>query len=366
MTTRRQLLQSFLATMAALALQSGAWALSPFAKPQSLPEYGKDAPPSTLNEDCTGPTRIKVVGVGGSGCNAVDTLMTRGFGKVPGLELICANTDAQSLSRSRVHKNIQLGESGLGTGGRVDLGRQATEGKEAEIRATLAGTDLLFVIAGLGGGTGSGAAPVLARLARDMGILTVGLVTQPFGFEGEHCLNNATVGSAELEAHADALILVPNDKLLDVLGEHATQEEAFAHVDAMLANIIGGIAEILNVPSSINVDFEDLRWVLGESGKVMMGTAVAVGAERARIAAEQALASPWLAGMDISGAQNAVAIITASKSSLMLSESKLVMNIVRFHVGPDAHVIYGTNYDDSLNDEIRVTFVATGFPSERG
>jgi cell division protein FtsZ len=162
------------------------------------------------------------------------------------------------------------------------------------------------------------------------------------------------------------LIVVPNDKLLDVLGEDVSQETAFAHIDDMLASIVGGIAEILNVPSSINVDFEDLRWVLGERGKVMIGTAVAVGTERARIAAGQALASPWLVGKDISGAQNALAVITASRGSLMLSESKLVMNIVRSHVGPDAHVIYGTNYDDSLNDEIRVTFVATGFPSERG
>jgi cell division protein FtsZ len=217
----------------------------------------------------------------------------------------------------------------------------------------------------MGGGTGTGAAPVIARVAREMGILTVGVVTKPFEFEGKRRMDNADSGLSELEANVDSLIVVLNEKLLEVLGDDATQDEAFAHANDVLKNAVGGIAEIINVPGHVNVDFEDVRTVMGEPGKAMMGTAVASGPDRARIAAEQAVACPLLEGIDLSGAKGVLVLITAAKGSLKLSESKLAMNTIRAYASPDAHVIYGTAYDDNLGDQIRVTVVATGLSRQR-
>ena len=219
---------------------------------------------------------------------------------------------------------------------------------------------MLFITAGMGGGTGTGAAPVIARIAKEMGILTVGVVTKPFDWEGGRRMTNADNGLAELEANVDSLIVVLNEKLLEVLGDDITQDEAFAHANDVLKNAVGGIAEIINVPGHVNVDFEDVRTVMGEPGKAMMGTAVANGPDRARIAAEQAVACPLLEGIDLSGAKGVLVLITAAKGSLKLSESKLAMNTIRAYASPDAHVIYGTAYDDNLGDEVRVTVVATG------
>ena len=219
---------------------------------------------------------------------------------------------------------------------------------------------MLFITAGMGGGTGTGAAPVIARVAKEMGILTVGVVTKPFDWEGGRRMTNADNGLAELEANVDSLIVVLNEKLLEVLGDDITQDEAFAHANDVLKNAVGGIAEIINVPGHVNVDFEDVRTVMGEPGKAMMGTAVANGPDRARIAAEQAVACPLLEGIDLSGAKGVLVLITAAKGSLKLSESKLAMNTIRAYASPDAHVIYGTAYDDNLGDEVRVTVVATG------
>ena len=219
---------------------------------------------------------------------------------------------------------------------------------------------MLFITAGMGGGTGTGAAPVIARVAREMGILTVGVVTKPFDFEGGRRMNIADTGLAELEVNVDSLIVVLNEKLEEVLGDDITQDEAFAHANDVLKNAVGGIAEIINVPAHMNVDFEDVRTVMGEPGKAMMGTATSGGPDRARIAAEQAVACPLLEGVDLSGAKGVLVLITASKGSLKLSESKLAMNTIRAFASPDALVIYGTAYDDSLGDDIRVTVVATG------
>ena len=219
---------------------------------------------------------------------------------------------------------------------------------------------MLFITAGMGGGTGTGAAPVIARVAKEMGILTVGVVTKPFDWEGGRRMTNADQGLAELEANVDSLIVVLNEKLLEVLGDDVTQDEAFAHANDVLKNAVGGIAEIINVPGHVNVDFEDVRTVMGEPGKAMMGTALAAGPDRARIAAEQAVACPLLEGIDLSGAKGVLVLITAAKGSLKLSESKLAMNTIRAYASPDAHVIYGTAYDDDLGDQIRVTVVATG------
>ena len=302
-------------------------------------------------------TQIKVIGVGGGGGNAVGHMMACG---VQGVEFICANTDAQALSRGNTHKTIQLGGTGLGAGSKPDRGRDAAELAVDEIRSAIDGAHMLFITAGMGGGTGTGAAPVIARVAKEMGILTVGVVTKPFEFEGSRRMANADAGLAELEANVDSLIVVLNEKLLDVLGEEVSQDDAFAHANDVLKNAVGGIAEIINEYGSINVDFEDVRTVMGEPGKAMMGTAVASGPDRARIAAEQAVACPLLEGIDLSGAKGVLVLLTATRGSLKLNESKLAMNTIRAYAAPDAHVIFGAAYDEKLGDDIRVTVVATG------
>lgn len=302
-------------------------------------------------------TQIKVIGVGGGGGNAVAHMIASA---VQGVEFICANTDAQALSSSDAHRVIQLGNTGLGAGSKPEKARDAAELAIEHIREAIQGAHMLFITAGMGGGTGTGAAPVIARVAREMGILTVGVVTKPFEFEGPRRMSNADNGMAELEANVDSLIVVLNEKLLEVMGDDATQDEAFAHANDVLKNAVGGIAEIINVPGHVNVDFEDVRTVMGEPGKAMMGTALAAGPDRARIAAEHAVACPLLEGIDLSGAKGVLVLISAAKGSLKLSESKLAMNTIRAYASPDAHVIYGTAYDDNLGDQIRVTVVATG------
>jgi cell division protein FtsZ len=284
---------------------------------------------------------------------------------VQGVEFVTANTDAQALRVSNAHKVIQLGSSGLGAGSKPERGREAAEAAVDDIRLALEGTNMLFVTAGMGGGTGTGAAPVVARVAREMGILTVGVVTKPFEFEGSRRMGNAEAGLAELEANVDSLIVVLNEKLMDVLGEDASQDEAFAFANDVLKNSVGGIAEIINVEALVNVDFEDVRTVMSETGKAMMGTAAASGPDRARIAAEQAVACPLLEGVDMSGAKGVLVLITAAKGGLKLSESREAMNTIRKFASPDAHVIYGTAYDENLGDQIRVTVVATGLAGSR-
>ena len=302
-------------------------------------------------------TQIKVIGVGGGGSNAVDHMISR---QVQGVEFVCANTDAQALSRTLAGAAIQLGNSGLGAGSKPDKGREAAEAASDDIRQAIRGAHMLFITAGMGGGTGTGAAPVIARIAKDMGILTVAVVTKPFDWEGGRRMTNAEAGLAELEANVDSLVVVLNEKLLEVLGDDITQEEAFAQANDVLKNAVGGIAEIINNYGNVNVDFEDVRTVMGEPGKAMMGTATASGPDRARIAAEQAVACPLLEGIDLSGAKGVLVLVTASKGSLKLNESKEAMNTIRAYASPEAHTIYGAAYDDALGDEIRVTVVATG------
>ena len=302
-------------------------------------------------------TQIKVIGVGGGGSNAVEHMIAR---SVQGVEFVSANTDAQALTRSSAHRTIQLGQSGLGAGSKPDKGREAAEAAVDDIRAAISGAHMLFITAGMGGGTGTGAAPVIARVAKEMGILTVGVVTKPFDWEGGRRMSNADNGLAELEANVDSLIVVLNEKLLEVLGDDITQDEAFAHANDVLKNAVGGIAEIINEYGHVNVDFEDVRTVMGEPGKAMMGTATASGPDRPRVAAGQAVACPLLEGIDLSGAKGVLVLVTAAKGSLKLSESRLAMSTINAYASPDAHVIYGAAYDDSLGEEIRVTVVATG------
>jgi cell division protein FtsZ len=302
-------------------------------------------------------TQIKVIGVGGGGGNAVEYMMQRG---VQGVEFICANTDAQALSRCSAQRVVQLGSTGLGAGSKPEKAREAAEAAIDDIRASIEGAHMLFITAGMGGGTGTGAAPVIARVAKEMGILTVGVVTKPFDWEGVRRMGNADNGLKELEEHVDSLIVVLNEKLLDVLGDDITQDEAFGQANDVLKNAVGGIAEIINDYGNVNVDFEDVRTVMGEPGKAMMGTATATGPDRARIAAEQAVACPLLEGADLKGAKGVLVLVTASKGTLKLKESKEAMTAIKAYAAEDAHVIYGAAYDDSLGEAIRVTVVATG------
>ena len=302
-------------------------------------------------------TQIKVIGVGGGGGNAVEYMMQRG---VQGVEFICANTDAQALSRSSAQRVVQLGTTGLGAGSKPEKARDAAEAAIEDIRASIQGAHMLFITAGMGGGTGTGAAPVIARVAKEMGILTVGVVTKPFEWEGVRRMGNADNGLKELEAHVDSLIVVLNENLLDVLGDDITQDEAFGQANDVLKNAVGGIAEIINDYGNVNVDFEDVRTVMGEPGKAMMGTATATGPDRARLAAEQAVACPLLEGADLKGAKGVLVLVTASKGTLKLKESKEAMTAIKAYAAEDAHVIYGAAYDDSLGEAIRVTVVATG------
>ena len=305
-------------------------------------------------------TQIKVIGIGGGGGNAVEHMIAQG---VQGVQFVCANTDAQALNRSRATDLVQLGSSGLGAGSKPDVGRHAAEEAVDRIRESIAGAHMLFITAGMGGGTGTGAAPVIARVAKEMGILTVGVVTKPFEFEGKRRCTQADHGVAELEANVDSLIVVLNEKLLEVLGDDVTQEQAFAHANDVLKNAVGGISDIIHVPGLVNVDFEDVKTVMSEPGKAMMGTAQAGGPDRANKAAELAVACPLLEGIDLSGARGVLVLIAASKQTFKLSESKNAMNTIRRYAADDAHVIFGTAYDEGLGDQLRVTVIATGLSS---
>jgi cell division protein FtsZ len=308
-------------------------------------------------------TKIKVIGVGGGGSNAVEHMMKQGMS---GVEFVCANTDAQALNRSTAQHVIQLGRNGLGAGGKPEVGKAAAEEAIDDIRAALEGTHMVFVTAGMGGGTGTGAAPVVARVAKEMGILTVGVVTKPFEFEGKRRSKQADAGSAELEANVDSLIVVLNEKLLEVLGDDITQDEAFSKANDVLRNAVGGISDIIHMDALVNVDFEDVKTVMSEPGKAMMGTAMASGPDRATKAAEAAVACPLLEGIDLSGARGVLVLLVASRATFKLQESRNAMNTIKRYAADEAHVIYGAAYDESLGDQMRVTVIATGLnPGKR-
>ena len=307
-------------------------------------------------------TQIKVIGVGGGGGNAVEHMIGEG---VQGVDFVCANTDAQALNRSAAHQLIQLGTTGLGAGAKPEAGKAAAEEAVDLIRGAIEGAHMLFITAGMGGGTGTGAAPVIARVAKEMGILTVGVVTKPFEFEGNRRMKSADSGVAELEANVDSLIVILNDKLLDVLGDDITQDQAFAYANDVLKNAVGGISDIIHMPGLVNVDFEDVKTVMSEPGKAMMGTAIASGPDRANKAAEAAVACPLLEGIDLSGARGVLVLIAANRSTFKLAESRNAMNCIRRYAAEDAHVIYGTAYDESLGDQLRVTVIATGLSPTR-
>ena len=305
-------------------------------------------------------TTIKVIGVGGGGGNAVAHMIDQG---VEGVDFIVANTDAQALNRSSASSLVQLGSKGLGAGGKPEVGRAAAEDAIENIRGAIEGANMLFITAGMGGGTGTGAAGVIARVAREMGILTVGVVTKPFDFEGPRRRKQADQGVAELEANVDSLIVVLNEKLLEVMGDDVTQEAAFAHANDVLKNAVGGISDIIHMDALVNVDFEDVKTVMSEPGKAMMGTGNGAGPDRAKKAAEAAVACPLLEGIDLSGARGVLVLIAASKDTFKLRESKVAMDTIRLYAAEDAHVIYGAAFDESLGDQMRVTVIATGLSS---
>ena len=300
-------------------------------------------------------TVIKVVGVGGAGGNAVQHMINKG---VSGVEFIAANTDAQALAASGANNIIQIGDSGLGAGMRPEIGRQLAEQSRSRIEDALRGAHMVFIAAGMGGGTGTGAAPIVAEVAKTMGALTVAVVSKPFSYEGQKCMDVAEEGLEELTKHVDSLIVILNEKLEDIY-EDESMLDWMKHADDVLNNAVAGIAEIINVPGHINVDFNDVKTIMGEQGKAMMGTATAAGVDRARIAAEQAVASPLLDGIDLSGAKGVLVNVTASRG-LKGKEIKEVMAAVRAFAAPDASIAQGIAYDDAMGDEIRVTVVATG------
>lgn len=300
---------------------------------------------------------IKVVGVGGCGGNAVDHMIEQG---VQGVEFVAINTDAQALKRSRARIQLQIGSSltkGLGAGAKPEIGRAAAQEDRARIAELISGANMVFITAGMGGGTGTGAAPVVAQVAKELGILTVAVVTKPFLFEGKR-MTLAQTGIEELASNVDSLIIVPNAKLMEVLGDDVTVPEAFRAANGVLQGAVAGIAEVINVPGLINVDFADVATVMSENGMAMMGSAVASGPDRARVAAERAIASPLLEDVDMTGARGVLVNIT-STSALKVREMEEVMACVKF-AAEEATVILGSVFDESMGDELRVTVVATG------
>ncbi len=304
---------------------------------------------------------IKVIGVGGCGGNAVDHMIASGLG---GVEFICVNTDAQALKRNQAGVTVQLGSAitkGLGAGANPAVGREAALEDRERIAELIDGADMLFITAGMGGGTGTGAAPVVAEVAKELGILTVAVVTKPFGFEGKR-MKVAMEGIEALTQHVDSLIVIPNDKLMEVLGGKIGFRDAFKAADGVLHGAVAGIAELIKCTGLINVDFADVRTVMSEMGMAMMGSAQATGVDRARMAAEQAVASPLLEDVNLSGARGVLVNISASED-MNLEEVYEVMNTIRSFTAEDATVIFGTVFDSTLQDELRVTVVATGLGS---
>jgi cell division protein FtsZ len=302
---------------------------------------------------------IKVIGVGGCGGNAVEHMIDMG---VQGVEFIAANTDMQVLKKSRAKVQLQLGTEltrGLGAGGRPEVGRDAAMEDRERIAEIIDGADMLFITAGMGGGTGTGAAPVVAEVAREMGILTVAVVTKPFSFENKR-MQLADAGVSELTRHVDSLLVVPNEKLIQVLGGKVPVKDAYRAANGVLHSAVSGIAEIINGEGMINVDFADVRTVMGENGMAMMGSAVASGEDRARVAAEQAVNSPFLENVNLAGARGVLVNITASEESFIMDEFYEVMNTIKSFCAEDASVYIGQVFDSAMGGDLRITLVATG------
>jgi len=307
---------------------------------------------------------IKVIGVGGGGGNALEHMVVN---EIEGVDFICANTDAQALRKSSATTQLQLGTDitkGLGAGANPDIGRQAALEDRERITEVISGADMIFITAGMGGGTGTGAAPVVAQVAKEMGILTVAVVTKPFPFEGAKRLKIASQGLDELSQHVDSLITIPNEKLLAVLGKDMSLLDAFKAANDVLLGAVQGIAELITREGMINVDFADVRTVMSEMGMAMMGTGKASGPNRAIEAAQHAVSSPLLEDVDLAGARGVLVNITAGLD-MTIGEFEAVGNTVKDFASDDATVVVGTVIDPEMTDELRVTVVATGLGAEK-
>ncbi len=303
--------------------------------------------------------RIKVIGVGGGGCNAVNRMIEEGLS---GIEFITVNTDAQALLLSKAPMRVRIGDKstrGLGAGGNPEMGRKAAEESAEELYEVLKGSDMVFVTSGLGGGTGTGAAPIVAQIAKECGALTIGVVTRPFTFEGSRRQQSAEAGIATLTEHADTLIVIPNDRLLQIVDKRASLQDAFRTADDVLRQGIQGISELITVPGLINLDFADVRAIMSEGGAALMAVGHANGEDRARIAAEAAISSQLL-DITIDGARGILFNVTGG-NNLTLFEVNQAAAIIKETAHPDVNLIFGAVLDPNMGDEIRVTVIATGF-----
>ena len=311
-------------------------------------------------ESAASPAVIKVIGIGGGGCNAINNMINN---TVQGVEFISANTDAQALGGSNAAKRIQLGVNltrGLGAGAHPEIGRAAAQEDREAIAEAIRGANMLFITTGMGGGTGTGAAPVIAEIAKELGILTVAVVTRPFGHEGKR-INIAQEGLDHLKSQVDSLIVIPNDKLMTALGEDVTVREAFRAADNVLRDAVAGISEVVTRPGFINLDFADVKNVMSIMGMAMMGSGFAQGIDRARLATEQAISSPLLDDVTLDGARGVLVNITTAPGCLKMSEYREIMKVVDEYAHADAERKYGTAEDESMEEgDIRVTIIATG------
>jgi len=309
--------------------------------------------------------RMKVIGVGGAGGNAVNRMVDE---DLEGVEFITANTDGQALKGSRAQVTLQLGKKltrGLGAGARPEIGRQAVAESADEVRRTLEGADLVFVTAGMGGGTGTGAAPIVGEIAREMGALTIAIVTRPFSFEGKKRMRQAEQGLAELRRSVDTMIVVPNDRLLAVVGKGTSFRDALKKADEVLLHATQGISDLIRVTGEVNVDFADVRTVMACRGPALMGSGFGEGDNRAQEAAQEAVSSPLLDSVSIEGAQGVLINITGGMD-LAIDEVTQIATIIQEEAGDDAEIIFGAVHDPGLEGQVRVTVIATGFDSEDG
>ncbi len=303
--------------------------------------------------------RIKVVGVGGGGCNAVDRMIEEGL---QGVEFIAVNTDAQALALSHATTRVRIGDKltrGLGSGGDPEIGRKAAEESAEELYNVLKGSDMVFVTAGIGGGTGTGASPVISQIAREIGALTIGVVTRPFTFEGARRIKSAEVGITGLKEHADTLIVIPNDRLLQIVDKRSSLQEAFKVADDVLRQGIQGISELITIPGLINLDFADVRTIMSEGGAALMAVGMAAGDDRARDAAEQAISSQLL-DITIDGARGILFNVTGGQG-LTLFEVNQAAAIIKETAHPDVNLIFGAVIDPDMGENLRITVIATGF-----
>ena len=304
--------------------------------------------------------KIKVIGAGGGGCNAVNRMIESGVG---GVDFIVANTDLQVLNVSKAETKIQLGTDGLGAGGNPEIGREAAVESKQEIEDVLKGSDMVFVTCGLGGGTGTGAAPIIAEIAQEQGALTVAIVTKPFKFEGRRRMENAEVGLAELRKHVDTIIVIPNDRLRDIIDRSTPIVEAFKEVDNVLRRAVQSISDLIAVSGLVNLDFADVKAVMQNRGNAIIGIGIGEGENRAIEAAQQAVASPLLENT-IDGATDAIINITGG-NSLTLFEAEDAAEVVRNAANTDINTIFGAVINENLNDEVIVTVIATGFDDDK-